>query len=155
MPDMVMDKYKQCQATCFSGVFPEIQYAWASIDNLLYIWDTTRYLTCSYTPHIVQAHGSLHQLHSCKVLVSHSSSRLIQSPFSCTQLYLSSLLMLSSLCRASVPVQWQEQQAICIAGLTKPKPNVFQQAVQYLMVVCTTVEVFGTCSAHTAVLPDT
>ena len=44
-------------------------------------------------------------------------------------------------CRASVPVQWQEQQAICIAGLTKPKPNVFQQAVHYLMVVCTTVEV--------------
>lgn len=44
-------------------------------------------------------------------------------------------------CRASVPVQWQEQQAICVAGLTRPKPNVFQQAVQYLMVICTTVEV--------------
>jgi hypothetical protein len=41
----------------------------------------------------------------------------------------------------SVPVKWQEEQAICCAGLTRPKPNVFQQAVQYLLVVCTTVEV--------------
>ena len=51
MPDMVMDKYKQCQATCFSGVFPDIQYAWASIDNLLYIWDTTRWLPSAPTHH--------------------------------------------------------------------------------------------------------
>ncbi len=43
--------------------------------------------------------------------------------------------------RMSVPVKWQEEQAICCAGLTRPKPNVFQQAVQYLLVVCTTVEV--------------
>ena len=43
--------------------------------------------------------------------------------------------------RMSVPVKWQEEQAICCAGLTKPKPNVCQQAVQYLLVVCTTVEV--------------
>jgi len=41
----------------------------------------------------------------------------------------------------SVPVKWQEEQAICCAGLTRPKPNLFQQAVQYLLVVCTTVEV--------------
>ena len=43
--------------------------------------------------------------------------------------------------RMSVPVKWQEEQAICCAGLSRPKPNVFQQAVQYLLVVCTTVEV--------------
>ena len=44
-------------------------------------------------------------------------------------------------CRLSVPTKWQEEQAICCAGLTKPKPNVFQQAVHYILVVCTTVEV--------------
>ena len=43
--------------------------------------------------------------------------------------------------RMSVPVKWQEEQAICCAGLTKPKLNVFQQAVQFVLVVCTTVEV--------------
>ncbi|KAL0048046.1 hypothetical protein WJX82_006459 [Trebouxia sp. C0006] len=84
MPDMVIDSQRQMQAACFCGVFPEIEHAWASVDNVLYVWDTSR---------------------------------------------------------MSVPVKWQEEQAICCAGLTRPKPNVFQQAVQYLLVVCTTVEI--------------
>ncbi|DBA94363.1 TPA: hypothetical protein ACH3X1_001969 [Trebouxia sp. C0004] len=84
MPDMVIDSQRQVQAACFCGVFPEIEHAWASVDNVLYVWDTSR---------------------------------------------------------MAVPVKWQEEQAICCAGLTRPKPNVFQQAVQYLLVVCTTVEI--------------
>ncbi|DBA89731.1 TPA: hypothetical protein ACH3X2_004613 [Trebouxia sp. C0005] len=84
MPDMVIDSQRQMQAACFCGVFPEIEHAWASVDNVLYVWDTSR---------------------------------------------------------MSVPVKWQEEQAICCAGLSRPKPNVFQQAVQYLLVVCTTVEI--------------
>lgn len=52
-----------------------------------------------------------------------------------------SALAIWECCRLSVPTKWQEEQAICCAGLTKPKPNVFQQAVQHILVVCTTVEV--------------
>lgn len=42
MPDMVIDSQRQMQAACFCGVFPEIEHAWASVDNALYVWDTSR-----------------------------------------------------------------------------------------------------------------
>lgn len=45
MPDMVIDSQRQMQAACFCGVFSEIEHAWASVDNVLYVWDTSRYST--------------------------------------------------------------------------------------------------------------
>ena len=42
MPDMVLDSQRQMQAACFCGVFPEADLAWASVDNVLYIWDASR-----------------------------------------------------------------------------------------------------------------
>lgn len=44
--------------------------------------------------------------------------------------------------RNDVPVEYSgEEQAICAVGLVKPRPDVFVEAVQYLLVLCTTVEV--------------
>ncbi len=41
-----------------------------------------------------------------------------------------------------MPVEYSgEEQAICAVGLAKPRPGVFVEAVQYLLVLCTTVEV--------------
>ena len=114
MPDMVIDSQRQMQAACFCGVFPEIEHAWASVDNVLYIWDASRYRARSKPVD--------------QILVEQDS--VVPSANMCF--------------RMSVPVKWQEEQAICCAGLTKPKPNVFQQAVQNVLVVCTTVEV-GCC----------
>ncbi len=34
-----------------------------------------------------------------------------------------------------------EEQAICAVGLVKPRSGVFVEAIQYLLVLCTTVEV--------------
>ena len=43
-----------------------------------------------------------------------------------------------------MPVEYSgEEQAICAVGLVKPRPDVFVEAVQYLVVLCTTVEVCG------------
>lgn len=41
-----------------------------------------------------------------------------------------------------MPIEYSgEEQAICAVGLAPPKPNVFVEAVQHVLVVCTTVEV--------------
>lgn len=42
MPDMVLDSQRQMQAACFCGVFSEAELAWASVDNVLYVWDASR-----------------------------------------------------------------------------------------------------------------
>lgn len=34
-----------------------------------------------------------------------------------------------------------EEQAICAVGLVRPRPGVFAEAIQQLLVVCTTTEV--------------
>ncbi len=34
-----------------------------------------------------------------------------------------------------------EEQAICAVGLVRPRPGVFVEAIQYVLVLCTTVEV--------------
>jgi nuclear pore complex protein Nup155 len=34
-----------------------------------------------------------------------------------------------------------EEQAICAVGLVKPKPGVFLEAIQHVIVLCTTTEV--------------
>lgn len=41
-----------------------------------------------------------------------------------------------------MPVEYGgEEQAICAVGLVKPRPDVFVEAIQYLLVLCTTAEV--------------
>ena len=42
MPDMVLDSQRQMQAACFCGVFPQAELAWASVDNVLFVWDASR-----------------------------------------------------------------------------------------------------------------
>ena len=34
-----------------------------------------------------------------------------------------------------------EEQAICAVGLVRPRPGIFVDAIQHLLVLCTTVEV--------------
>ncbi len=47
-----------------------------------------------------------------------------------------------SFCRNDVPVSYsEEQQAICTVQLVRPRPGVFAEAIQHLLVVCTTTEV--------------
>lgn len=44
--------------------------------------------------------------------------------------------------RNDVPLEYSnEEQSISAVGLVKPRPNVFHDAVQYVLVVCTTTEV--------------
>ncbi|KAJ9532443.1 hypothetical protein QJQ45_010535 [Haematococcus lacustris] len=38
LPAMIQEKYRTCQTMCFCGVFPQINRAWASIDNSLFLW---------------------------------------------------------------------------------------------------------------------
>ena len=41
-----------------------------------------------------------------------------------------------------MPLEYSnEEQAICAVGLVKPRPGVFAEAIQQLLVVCTTTEV--------------
>ena len=41
-----------------------------------------------------------------------------------------------------MPIEYNsEEQAICAVGLVQPRPGVFAEAVQYLLVICTTTEV--------------
>ena len=45
-------------------------------------------------------------------------------------------------CSDDVPVEYcGEEQAISCVGLAKPKPGVFLEAVQHLLIVATTTEV--------------
>jgi Nup133 N terminal like len=41
-----------------------------------------------------------------------------------------------------VPIEYSgEEQAICTVGIAKPRAGVFVEAIQYVLVLCTTVEV--------------
>lgn len=47
-------------------------------------------------------------------------------------------------CRQDVPIEYSgEEQAIVAVGLARPKPGVFVEAIQHLLVLCTTTEVGG------------
>lgn len=44
--------------------------------------------------------------------------------------------------RQDVPLEYSgEEQAICAVGLVRPRPGVFVEAIQHLLVLCTTTEV--------------
>ena len=43
MPAMVLDRHSACQTVCFCGVFPEIDRAWASVDNSFFMWRFDRW----------------------------------------------------------------------------------------------------------------
>ena len=43
MPKMVMERFSGCQTVAFCGVFPEINRAWASVDNALFLWRYDRW----------------------------------------------------------------------------------------------------------------
>ena len=48
--------------------------------------------------------------------------------------------------RNDVPVEYNsEEQAICAVGLVRPLAGVFAEAIQYLLVLCTTTEVCPKC----------
>lgn len=49
---------------------------------------------------------------------------------------------LPMLCSGDVPVEYcGEEQAICAVGILKPKPGVFLEAIQHVIVLCSTSEV--------------
>ncbi|TIB67852.1 nucleoporin-domain-containing protein [Wallemia mellicola] len=39
LPDTLFEQYNRVQCRCFMGLFPEIDRAWITIDNKLYLWD--------------------------------------------------------------------------------------------------------------------
>ncbi len=44
-------------------------------------------------------------------------------------------------CRQDVPLEYSgEEQSICAVGLVRPRPGVFVEAIQHLLVLCTTTE---------------
>lgn len=51
-------------------------------------------------------------------------------------------LAFTVICSGDVPVEYcGEEQAICSVGLLKPRPGVFLEAIQHIIVLCTTTEV--------------
>lgn len=38
-PEVILEKYESLQCRCFVGMFPEIERAWISIDQHLYLWN--------------------------------------------------------------------------------------------------------------------
>ena len=45
-------------------------------------------------------------------------------------------------CRNDVPQEYSgEDETISAVGLVRPKPGIFVPAIQYLLVICTTIEV--------------
>lgn len=43
-----------------------------------------------------------------------------------------------------MPLEYSgEEQAICAVGIVRPRPGVFVEAIQYVLVLCTTVEVIS------------
>lgn len=52
------------------------------------------------------------------------------------------LMVVAQCCRNDVPLEYSgEEQAICAVGFVKPRPGVFVEAIQYVLILCTTVEV--------------
>ena len=43
MPKMVMERFAGCRTVAFCGVFPEVNRAWASVDNTLFLWRYDRW----------------------------------------------------------------------------------------------------------------
>ncbi|RKP01615.1 hypothetical protein CXG81DRAFT_11769, partial [Caulochytrium protostelioides] len=41
LPDVLYDQYLMLECRCFMGLFPEINRAWVTIDNRLFLWDYT------------------------------------------------------------------------------------------------------------------
>ncbi|TIB10278.1 hypothetical protein E3P92_02688 [Wallemia ichthyophaga] len=39
LPDSLFEQYNRLQCRCFMGLFPDIDRAWITIDNKLYLWD--------------------------------------------------------------------------------------------------------------------
>lgn len=45
-------------------------------------------------------------------------------------------------CSGDIPLEYSgEEQAICAVGLLQPRAGVFLEAIQHVIVLCTTVEV--------------
>lgn len=117
---MVLDRHSACQTVCFCGVFPEINRAWASVDNSFFMWRFDRWCAgCPSNCHLCAPAPSM-LLTECRVVIS----------------------CMHWLHRNDVPLEYSgEEQAICAVGLVRPRPGVFVEAIQYVLVLCTTVEV--------------
>ena len=92
MPSLVLDRYNSCQTVAFCGALPQIQRAWATVDNSLFLWRHDRW--------------------------------------------------------QDVPIEYSgEDQAIVALGIAKPRPGVFVEAIQYVLVVCTATQILllGVC----------
>ena len=46
-PEAIHTDFSQVESASFMGILPEINRAWISVDNRLYLWDYTS--PCSYT----------------------------------------------------------------------------------------------------------
>jgi nuclear pore complex protein Nup155 len=89
---MVLDRYNACQTVAFCGYFSQINRAWASVDNSLFLWRHDRW--------------------------------------------------------QDIPIEYSgEEQAIVAVGIAKPRQGVFVEAIQYILIVCTTthIRLLGVC----------
>lgn len=50
LPAQVIEKHSTVQTVCFCGVFPQIRRAWASVDNMLFLWRLDRWYTSPTSP---------------------------------------------------------------------------------------------------------
>ena len=41
IPDRIFEQYNQAQVSTMMGLFAELNHAWITIDNALYLWDYT------------------------------------------------------------------------------------------------------------------
>ena len=135
---MVLERYNACQTVCFCGVFPEINRAWASVDNSFFIWRFDRW----YCVKTIRASNRASQQTApaggvcCMLCFSWPGSSGSQK----NGMQHSAHFQLG--CRNDVPMEYSgEEQAICAVGLIRPRAGVFVDAIQYVLVLCTTVEV--------------
>ncbi|KAG6396768.1 hypothetical protein SASPL_142925 [Salvia splendens] len=136
LPPVLIERYNTAggEGTALCGIFPEIRRAWASVDNSLFLW---RFDKCpKHCPNPLDLLPTLWPpVPLAGVTEGLSIMKLIEE----------------TLDRdgedGQCPEYSGEEQAICAVGLAKSKPGVFIEAIQYLLVLATPVELIlvGVC----------
>uniref|UniRef100_A0A2P2K7E5 Uncharacterized protein MANES_17G083900 n=1 Tax=Rhizophora mucronata TaxID=61149 RepID=A0A2P2K7E5_RHIMU len=125
LPPVLIERYNAAggEGTALCGIFPEIRRAWASVDKSLFLWRFDK-----WDGQCPEYSGEEQAI--CAVGLAKS-------------LFLWRFDKWDGQC----PEYSGEEQAICAVGLAKSKPGVFVEAIQYLLVLATPVELtlVGVC----------
>ena len=133
MPAMVLERYNACQTVCFCGIFPELKRAWASVDNSFFMWRFDRWWALPYISRRAYQRIAV-DTRTCPAADQ-------QSPVPAND-YSQHETPVALCRRDDVPMEYSgEEQAITSVGMVRPRPGVFVEAIQQILVLCTTVEV--------------